>query len=388
MAKGKGAKKKDGPNKARPPEMRAGTPFVTSTLLVPAPAGAKKAKGKKTEQAADDAGGKTAYSAWDSELFVGSAANLHAGGMIMVEEEAVQVLEVCEAKAKKDEKATKTSVKLVVRRACMGTTPKPHASDAPVLVLPPLVSHRPGTSPAPVRARVPLDLVARAHSSVGGEGKAEEAEEVREIDAQPRSRITKWFEQTRKDLVFGLQPRRMYIKAKEGTGQQEQCTDQSPCKGDETDGTGNTRDDLSSCTRHVSGWRPVFPYSTATPCCRGGHLCPPQDIDVLARNSGNGGSKGALANTSRAPALHTKEPMIPREQMLMYAVKHGHIETVGQLLSEGLNANMLCKEAKSKFRPTASMLMLAAQEAHAHVVKLLIEHQADVLLQVLCTYPP
>ena len=68
--------------------------------------------------------------------------------------------------------------------------------------------------------------------------------------------------------------------------------------------------------------------------------------------------------------------------MFMYAVKHGHIETVEKLLREGLSANMLCSEAKSKFRPEASMLILAAEEGRAKVVELLVLHKADVLLQV------
>ena len=104
-----------------------------------------------------------------------------------------------------------------------------------------------------------------------------------------------------------------------------------------------------------SGWTPVFPYSTATPdststWCRAGK----ESFDLQV----------PLQDTVRVPLVKQKGDkslMIQQEQMLMYAVKHGHFETVQQLLLEGMSANMLCKEAGSRHWPRMSMLMLASQ---------------------------
>jgi hypothetical protein len=57
--------------------------------------------------------------------------------MLMLEEEAVQVLEISTT--------CKKGTKLVVKRACMGTKPTAHPVHAPVLALPQMVSHRPGS---------------------------------------------------------------------------------------------------------------------------------------------------------------------------------------------------------------------------------------------------
>lgn len=42
-----------------------------------------------------------------------------------------------------------------------------------------------------------------------------------------------------------------------------------------------------------------------------------------------------------ALSLPPKKTLIQREQMFMYAVKHGHLSTVEELLADGLSANML-----------------------------------------------
>jgi ankyrin repeat protein len=73
----------------------------------------------------------------------------------------------------------------------------------------------------------------------------------------------------------------------------------------------------------------------------------------------------------------------------MYAVKHGHLGTVEQLLSNRVvHANMLCQEARAQQscvsdRDSTTILMLAAREGHADVVKLLLSHNADLLAKVL-----
>jgi hypothetical protein len=59
------------------------------------------------------------------------------GKMIVVDEEAVQVLQVTAGGAKK-------AAKLLVKRACMGTRPTAHSFHAPVLAMPHIVSYRPG----------------------------------------------------------------------------------------------------------------------------------------------------------------------------------------------------------------------------------------------------
>jgi hypothetical protein len=59
------------------------------------------------------------------------------GKMLVVDEEAVQVLQVTAGGAKK-------AAKLLVKRACMGTRPTAHSFHAPVLAMPHIVSYRPG----------------------------------------------------------------------------------------------------------------------------------------------------------------------------------------------------------------------------------------------------
>jgi hypothetical protein len=45
--------------------------------------------------------------------------------------------------------------------------------------------------------------------------------------------------------------------------------------------------------------------------------------------------------TSHAPNLAAASSVVQHEQMLMYAIKHNHLDTVRQLLEQGLSANML-----------------------------------------------
>ena len=80
---------------------------------------------------------------------------------------------------------------------------------------------------------------------------------------------------------------------------------------------------------------------------------------------------------------------IQHEQMFMYAVKHGHLGTVEQLLCNCVvHANMLCQEARAQQsctsdRDSTTILMLAAREGHADVVRLLLSYNADLLAKVL-----
>ena len=93
----------------------------------------------------------------------------------------------------------------------------------------------------------------------------------------------------------------------------------------------------------------------------------------------------ALTKPLRARAKLT----IQHEQMFMYAVKHGHLGTVEQLLSNRVvHANMLCQEARAQQRSVSdrdstTILMLAAREGHADVVRLLLSYNADLLAKVL-----
>jgi len=120
---------------------------------------------------------KTSYGPWDDEMYIASADGLYPGGhrvpgvrafascrlgicasasplrvpaqlvlltappppgkMIVVDEEAIQVLQVTAGGAKK-------ATKLLVKRACMGTRPTAHSFHAPVLAMPHMASYRPG----------------------------------------------------------------------------------------------------------------------------------------------------------------------------------------------------------------------------------------------------
>ena len=385
--KGKKGKKggKKGADKAKPPELAAWAPFTASTLLaeVPAPEGAKgkakKSKGQKKEKG--EGSSKTAYSPWDNELFVASAAGLHPGSMMVVGGETVQVLQV-EEQRKKEDKSHKhqKGVKLVVRRACMGTVPKPLAFDAPVLALPAMVSHRPGTSPAAVRSLVHALSKDPAVGATSDGKPGEEGGEARQAPLRPQ-RVTKWFEENRRDLVFGLQLRRTYCEpledAKDNPARSARGSRPRILRFERDVLGADAR--LDACVSYplrVAGWQPVFPYSGPVP-------------DVLAPDDTSRSRCTGVKHTQIHPlqpstllTSNVRATAIPREKMFMYAVKHGHIETVEKLLREGLSANMLCSEAKSKFRPEASMLILAAEEGRAKVVELLVLHKADVLLQV------
>lgn len=300
---------------------------------------------------------------------------------MMVGGEAVQVLEVGEEARKKDDRPDKhqKGVKLVVRRACMGTLPKPHTFETPVLALPGMVSHRPGTSPAAIRSHTPVqgkDIVVRAKSGDGDGGVVEGLGGGGKLN-----RVTKWFEDNRRDLIFGLHPRHIYCKPlEEGT---KDMPAQSPSGNRNFENVASDNDTENNAHKpsrlQGSGWQPVFPYSTPVSDVLAPHRNPASRCMLRV----NRAPTDPLDRRNKLVASTVKDPAIPKEMMLMYAVKHGHIQTVEQLLLEGLDANMLCMEAKSKFQPKASMLIIAAEEGRANIVELLIRHKGNILLQVV-----
>ena len=364
MAPQAGAKKKPGPlsgsGSAAAARLQPGTWFAGSTRLA-APDTQRQGRGKEGGKPGGGAlgagsAGAPHYSAYANELVVASAHGLRSGSMLMVDEEVVEVVEVCEA--------GQQGTKLIVKRACMGTQPRVHAVDASVLALSTLTSHRPGASPSPIvlaattteGARVGHRGHARPHFASSGsctgelEGGEEEAKRGRGDEKDQNSeaachvasaRITRWFADRRKDFKGGFSIR---------------------CRQSES----SPRNDPERYERE-----------------------PSRDLS-LRRLSNPAKSDCALTGPLTVAQEAVRAGMVQRGQMFMYAVKHGHAQTVQKLLVEGVSPNMLCSAARvsrqqgltdaaPECRPMKTMLMLASEHGEAEVAELLLQYNADIL---------
>ena len=358
MAPKAGAKKKPGPlsgsGSAAAARLPPGTWFAGSTRLA-APDRQRQGRSKEGGTPGGGAGGAGApdYSAYANELVVASAHGLRSGSMLMVDEEVVEVVEVCEA--------GQQGTKLIVKRACMGTQPRVHAVDASVLELSTLTSHRPGASPSPIvlaattteGARLGHTGHARPHLTGSGsctgelEGGQEQAKGGRGDEKNLNSeaachvasaRITRWFADRRTNFKGGFSIR---------CGQSQSSPGNDPER-----------------------------YERE----------PSRDLS-LRRLSNPAKSDCALTAPLTVAQEAVRAGMVQRGQMFMYAVKHGHAQTVQKLLAEGVSPNMLCAAARAsrqqdaapECRPMKSMLMLASEHGEAEVAELLLQYNADIL---------
>ena len=79
----------------------------------------------------------------------------------------------------------------------------------------------------------------------------------------------------------------------------------------------------------------MFPYTTSC------HPYGPSEGGSGSVSHIVGGTPKVATKDDVALSLPPKKTLIQREQMFMYAVKHGHLSTVEELLADGLSANML-----------------------------------------------